>query len=146
MKSFNVSPVFYYIACVIWFEGCKPDNKKNLQNIRDTETAFAKSAEQNGLATAFFEYAAPDAVINRGALIKGPDAIKSYYLPVEKSGVKLTWKPDYIDVSESGDLGYTYGSFKRSIPDSTGKIINTTGTFHTVWKKQKDGTWKYVWD
>lgn len=146
MKSFKITAAFYYLVCTIWIAGCKSDNKKTIQEIRDAETAFAKSAEQNGVAVAFFEYAAPDAVINRGALIKGPEAIKSFYLPIEKSGVKLTWKPDYIDVSASGDLGYTYGRFNRSVPDSTGKIVNTSGTFHTVWRKQKDGSWKYVWD
>ncbi|MEO5582759.1 MAG: hypothetical protein ABIR66_08705 [Saprospiraceae bacterium] len=148
MKLIKLGRNFYSILFILWIAGCT--HKSNIgiaiQEIRDVETAFAKSAEQNGLAVAFYEYAAPDAVINRGTLIKGPEAIKSFYLPDEKSGVKLRWKPDYIDVSSSSDLGYTYGSFNRSVPDSTGKIISTSGTFHTVWKKQKDGSWKYVWD
>ena len=60
--------------------------------------------------------------------------------------IKLEWKPDYIDVSISGDLGYTYGKFTFSAIDTTGKLIESEGIFHTVWKKQEDGSWKYVWD
>ncbi|MFC2138829.1 YybH family protein, partial [Bacteroidota bacterium] len=60
--------------------------------------------------------------------------------------VKLEWKPDYIDVSTSGDLGYTFGKFTFSAKDTTGKLIESEGIFHTVWKRQEDGSWKYVWD
>jgi ketosteroid isomerase-like protein len=58
--------------------------------------------------------------------------------------VELQWTPDFADAP--GDLGYTYGQFVFSEKDSTGKMNVTKKSFHTVWKKQKDGTWKFVWD
>jgi ketosteroid isomerase-like protein len=148
MRSTKTVYPYLRIVLLIWIIGCTPtsDHEKTIQELRDAEGAFALSAEKNGLAIAFFEFAAPDAVINRGGLIKGPEAIKAFYLPMDKSGVRLKWYPDYINVSNSGDLGYTYGAFTRSVPDSTGKMVTTSGIFHTVWKKQKDGIWKYVWD
>ena len=58
----------------------------------------------------------------------------------------LSWKPDFVDVSASGDLGYTYGHFTYSYTDSTGTIMESSGVFHTVWKRQADGSWLFVWD
>jgi len=43
-------------------------------------------------------------------------------------------------------LAYTYGKYTWQIKDTQGKITKYQGIFHTVWKKQSDGTWKYVWD
>jgi len=43
-------------------------------------------------------------------------------------------------------MGYTYGKYIWSSTDPAGKPITFNGIFHTVWKKQPDGSWKYVWD
>ncbi|MEI9943504.1 MAG: DUF4440 domain-containing protein [Chitinophagaceae bacterium] len=58
----------------------------------------------------------------------------------------MTWTPDFIEVSENGDLGYTFGKYTWSTKDSAGQAQEYKGVFHTVWKKQEDGQWKYVWD
>jgi ketosteroid isomerase-like protein len=55
----------------------------------------------------------------------------------------LTWEPLYADISVSGDLGYTYGLFASHT--KTGKLLGR-GKYVTIWKKQRDGTWKYVLD
>jgi ketosteroid isomerase-like protein len=60
--------------------------------------------------------------------------------------VSLKWTPDFIDVAASCDLGYTYGKYTFAVTDSTGKVNESRGYFHTVWKKQKDGNWRFVWD
>lgn len=101
-------------------------------------------AKEEGIATAFYTFADDSAVIRRGpGVIKGKQAIKEFYEKQPQSG-ELQWSPDFADVS--GDLGYTYGKFTFSLKDSTGKVNETHGIFHTVWKKQKDGSWKFVWD
>ena len=33
-----------------------------------------------------------------------------------------------------------------SFIDSTGTTVADAGIFHTVWKIQPDGTWRFVWD
>jgi len=60
--------------------------------------------------------------------------------------IKLDWTPDFVDVSESEDMAYSYGGYSFSALSSKGDTINSSGIFHTVWKKQLDGSWKYVWD
>jgi len=110
-----------------------------------TERDFAVMAEEEGVAAAFYHFAADSAVILRGGkLIRGREAIRDYYLQNLKPGTKLQWAPDYTDVS--GDLGYTYGRYTHQVPDSSGNITESLGMFHTVWKRQPDGSWRFVWD
>jgi ketosteroid isomerase-like protein len=115
--------------------------------ITNAEHQFAEMAKEKGIAAAFYEFADSNAVIKRGTqVIQGREAIKKYYDAQNLANVQLQWTPSFVDVAVSGDLGYTYGDFIYSEIDSTGKINETKGIFHTVWKKQKDGEWKYVWD
>jgi len=76
----------------------------------------------------------------------GNEAIRQWYENADKPNQTLTWEPDYVDVSSSGDLAYTYGTFVFTSIDSTGITNENTGKFHTVWKRQVDGVWKFVWD
>ena len=127
---------------------CSCATKKSIEDSKNeviaAEKAFALMAKEQGIAAAFYAFAADDAVIKRGPnVIKGKEAIKEFYVKQPPSG-QLEWSPDFADVS--GDLGYTYGKFTFSAKDSTGAVNQATGIFHTVWKKQKDGTWKFVWD
>ncbi len=124
---------------------CKAKTGRDRESIIGTEREFAIMAEEKGIAEAFFHFAADSAVILRGGkLIKGREAIRDYYDTGLKPGTKLKWTPDFADVS--GDLGYTYGKYIHQVPDSSGNIIESHGMFHTVWKRQPDGSWRFVWD
>jgi len=102
-------------------------------------------AAEEGIAAAFYAYASDSAVISRGGnLIHGREAIRDYYLRTIKPGTTLQWEPDFADVS--GDLGYTWGQYTISVPDISGRQTVSHGIFHTVWKRQPDGTWRFVWD
>ena len=115
------------------------------QEIRETEQQFAKMVQEEGIHNAFVAFTAEDGVVMRNDQVyKGKNAIDTLY---KNSHTKtLTWSPDFIDVSNSGDLGYTYGTYKYTFKDSTGTEKVNTGIFHTVWKRQPDGSWKFVWD
>ncbi|MEZ5040324.1 MAG: nuclear transport factor 2 family protein [Saprospiraceae bacterium] len=115
--------------------------------VMQAEAAFAKMAREEGLENAFVHFAAAEAVINRNdKLYKGKTAIKAYFQNNQRyTDVKLDWKPDFISVAASGDMAYTYGPYTYEAMDSL-KKIEATGIFHTVWQRQADGTWKYVWD
>lgn len=133
---------------------CKPGNEENNMNkwkqeIIETERAFAEMAKTEGIPKAFLTYAAEEAVLMRNnTLISGKDAIKnSFGNPGPGAGnVELAWEPDFVDVAGSGDLGYTYGKYTYSVTDSSGMVKLDSGIFHTVWKRQADGDWKFVWD
>jgi ketosteroid isomerase-like protein len=132
---------------------CHSSIKKNRsplsskEEIVQTERSFEKMAADSGLPAAFSHYAADSGLIlRRDTLIMGKIAIKKYYMGWSVSEVSLKWSPDFVDVSSSGDLGYTYGHYTISFKDSTGTIIRNRGIFHTVWRKQQDGSWRFVWD
>lgn len=135
-----------------FFSGCEIDNKKvSIEELKaeilKTEQEFAAMAKQKGLTVAFLNYADEQAVLNRNnTLLSGKSAIKTYFENQTFKEVNLQWKPDFVDVAASGDLGYTYGQYTFSAVDKNGEIINDKGIFHTVWKRQNDGSWRFVWD
>lgn len=129
---------------------CKgPLDKEAIKSeIAETEKSFANMALERGIAEAFYYYAADNAVIKRqnDTLIKGKANIRLYYESQDLNNVALTWDAEFIDVSDCGTLAYTYGNYSWKATDSSGKINELTGVFHTIWRKQTNGDWKFVWD
>jgi ketosteroid isomerase-like protein len=65
-------------------------------------------------------FAADSAVLMRNnKLINGNKAIDEHYKGVNTKN--LTWTADFIEVSNSGDLAYTYGTYQYKFQDSLGK-------------------------
>ena len=145
MKLLMIFFLLLFIACQ---DNSKRENKALLKDeIAKTEQAFAIMAKEKGIAEAFGYYADSLAVIQRGnGLIVGKDSIRAFYQSRVKLGTIMEWAPDFVDVSTAGDLGYTYGKYTITLPDSTGQPVKSSGIFHTVWKKKLDGTWRFVWD
>jgi len=116
--------------------------------ILETEQNFAKMVLEEGIDKAFLFYAAEDAVLMRNnELVTGKNAIRLYFEDQKlNEEVSLTWEPDFVDVAKSGDLGYTYGEYIFASIDSNGNKVESRGIFHTVWKREKDGAWRFVWD
>lgn len=138
------------ICALIILTSCNKPETNNIEatktEILATEVAFEKMVKDQGIGAGFAYYADSNAVINRYAfLLKGKDEISKHYRAIDQT-VKLEWTADFVDVAASCDLAYTYGHYTFSQVDSTGQLIKKTGYFHTVWKKQSDGSWKYVWD
>ncbi len=117
------------------------------QEILQAEKDFSEMAATAGVPAAFTTFAAEDAVLNRNdELFQGRDAIKRYFEQSRLKNVTLQWQPDFVDAAASGDMGYTYGRYIFTAEDETGKAVRAAGIFHTVWKKQADGKWRFVYD
>jgi len=140
------------VLLLILLPGCQSENieskiEKWKAEVANAEKAFCDMAQKEGLARAFEYYAAEDGVLRRrNKIVKGKVAIANWYKDDVKPNETLVWKPTYIDVSESGDLAYTYGNFTFTYPDTLGNMKQNNGIFHTVWKRQDNGEWRYVWD
>jgi len=139
-----------FIITLILFTSCQPsvDKEKVKKEIFTAEKAFEKMASEKGVAEAFYYYADENAVIRRqnDTLIFGKENIKSYYVKRNNPNATVNWTPDFIDVSDCGTLGYTYGKYVWKLKKDDGTFEENRGVFHTVWKKQADNSWKYVWD
>ena len=149
----NFLKIFFPVFAIsgLFFLSCQqqkdPPMDKWKQEIMDVEKAFNDMAESKGLDLAFEFYAAKTGVIRRGkSVIQGKDAIRQWYEEDMKPNETLSWKPTFVDVSQSGDLAYTYGDYVFKYPDTSGVMKENKGIFHTVWKRQSDGSWRYVWD
>ncbi|MFB6320662.1 YybH family protein [Saccharicrinis sp. FJH54] len=127
---------------------CCPDKKSTKDEILKVEKEFELKIAESGMAEAFYTFADENAVIKRvnDTLITGKENIKSYYTDRAIDPLSLTWTPEFVDVSDDGTLAYTYGKYIWKDLSETNDTLEFTGVFHTVWKKQKDGSWKYVWD
>ena len=142
--------IFIFIAAVFLVSCNNCNTLRNTEEakkeILDTEKEFMELAGKSGLSVAFSTFADTGAVIrNDKKLIRGVDSIRTFYKNTPESA-KLLWTPTFVDVSASCDLGYTYGTYSYSANDPMGNPIESKGFFHTVWKKQSDGKWKFVWD
>jgi ketosteroid isomerase-like protein len=115
------------------------------QEILEAESNFAKMVKEQGMHKGFMTYAAENAVLMRSnELFIGKQEINELYQGQDATG--LSWEPDFVEVAASGDLGYTYGRYIFTYTDSTGTENRNAGVFHTVWKRQADGAWRFVWD
>jgi ketosteroid isomerase-like protein len=61
-------------------------------------------------------------------------------------GFSLQWTSVKADVSASGDLGYTSGTYEMSADSAAGTPMIEKGKYVTIWKKQPDGQWKAAED
>jgi len=95
--------------------------QKAKDEIVQTERDFASMAKSRGLSEAFSYYADSSACVNRGSyVIHGKDSIRIFYTSPRYKDVLLEWKPDFVEVSASADLGYTYGKYTFTALDSAG--------------------------
>ncbi|MEP0987844.1 DUF4440 domain-containing protein [Ekhidna sp.] len=134
------------------FASCQPtttaeDTEEWKAEIMAVEKAFNDMAQEEGLAKAFEFYAAENGAIRRGKkVIKGKKEIGTWYENDSQPNETLTWEPTFVDVSSSGDMAYTYGDYVFTYFDTEGLKKENKGIFHTVWKRQADGSWRFVWD
>jgi ketosteroid isomerase-like protein len=141
---------FLLVACILLIISChQTTNKEEIKKeIFRAEKDFEKMAAEKGIAEAFYYFADENAVIHRenDTLIVGKENIKKYYENKNLKECSVNWTPDFIEVSDCGTLGYTYGKYLWKKKDTDGKVVEYKGIFHTVWKRQSDSSWKYVWD
>jgi ketosteroid isomerase-like protein len=124
-----------------------PDKEKLLKELVMMEDAFCAMAGEKGVLAAFEHFAAPDAAFidTDPAKYRGIEAVRRRLGP-DRPGVKVTWSAQFSDVSDDGTLGYNYGRYEWRVPAADGKEQVSTGYFLTIWKRQPDGTWRYVMD
>lgn len=131
--------------------GCESEKKQPVVNsgeatlvLLQTDRTFSKMSSERGMKSAFIEYLDSNAVLLRpdNRPIAGGDAI-DFLIQQNDTEVIFTWDPQYAEIAQSGDLGYTYGIFRLKDKSGDSSIM---GTYSRIWKKQNDGAWKLVLD
>jgi len=111
------------------------------------ESEFMKAAGDHG-SEGYMSYYADDAVEvpNGTAFLKGKADIAKTMGFLDTADNHLTWAAVGAGIAASGDLGYTYGTYEFASKDKDGKPVVDKGKYATIWKKQKDGSWKVALD
>jgi hypothetical protein len=139
----------FLASAIALFAGCSQSTtEKYKAELIAADKAFCAASVKQGPQAAFLGVISKEGKLlgdKRGQT--GPDAVRSMFVQLPPTAT-LTWDPSFVDVSSSGDLGYTWGRYMMTIP--TGKLgsrpIIRMGTYVTIWKRQLGGGWKVVLD
>lgn len=114
------------------------DHAAEARALLDADRAFAALSEETDPRQAFAAYLAPNAMLvpRRGDPIEGYAAAVASF--GEEPGFELLWQPQFAEVSEGADMGWTWGRWQLRVDGEQvqhGKYVN-------VWQKQAGGEWK----
>lgn len=101
------------------------------------ERAFAEETGRIGIDRGFLKHATPDAILINAQVARVVDVMDAEAAE-QPPAPSLVWFPIWAGVSRSGDLGFSSG------PIEVGG--RRGGSYFTVWKRQADGSWKWVYD
>ena len=107
------------------------------------DSAFSELSDAKGLATGFPAYAAPDGALLSGAF--GPAAIGKAQEGGPKD-MRARWRAAGAGMAGSLDLGFTVGNAEFRFTGDDGRPAAGYTKYLTIWKRQPDGAWKWVFD
>jgi ketosteroid isomerase-like protein len=136
-----------FLVIVASFFSCdlKTENinkRASADEILNADKAFSDMSRQLGMKKAFLEYIDDEGILLRPnhKPIVGADAIDFLSL-VNDTAYTLTWKPSAAQIAKSGELGFSYGIYELKTKDTT-----LNGTYVSIWKKERNGSWKFILD
>jgi ketosteroid isomerase-like protein len=123
------------------------DLEKTRNELLEIDATFSRASVEEGASKAFLAYISEDCVLLRPNKqpIKGREKIIEMFSKKDDH-FTLSWTPLFADISKSGDLGYTYGTYKTEMLSPEGGLVTTEGTYVSIWKKDANGQWKFVLD
>jgi uncharacterized protein (TIGR02246 family) len=124
-------------------------NAKSAEDaLRAADAQWEKAVSTGDIDGSVNACADDGSVLSQGAPIAtGHDAIRKLFGTFfSMPEIKLGWQITKAEAARSGDMGYTTGTYTMSYKDPSGKTATDHGKYVTVWKKQKDGSWKVAYD
>lgn len=122
-------------------------SKVTADTLKQLEADFMNAAAEHGSEGYMSFYAEDGVEVPNGAdILAGKANIAKTMSFLDEKDNHLTWTPVGADIAASGDLGYTYGNYEFHTKDESGKPVVDHGHYTSIWKKQKDGSWKVVLD
>jgi ketosteroid isomerase-like protein len=117
-----------------------------VEEMLDTDSAFAAMAQSDNVPAAFAAYAAEDVHMypDGSDHFQGRDAMIESFADWP-DGATLEWTPVEGMAASSGDLGFTWGRYVLTLPGEDGENTVKHGKYVSVWRKGDDG-WKFVVD
>ena len=131
--------------------GCnmqKVDTKAEGEKVMQASREWSQAASRGNVEKILSYWADNAVVISSGQpVLKGKGEIQQMVEGSFKTpGFHISWEPQSVEVSQSGDMAYLIEKSKITVNDSLDKAITTHYNGVSVWKKQTDGSWKNVVD
>ncbi len=118
------------------------ESKQAIKEFIEADIAMSNLATKEGFFKALLTYAEDSVIIPREGKLPLMNKLEAEKSWAEKPIIKeITWKPLRAEASKSGDMGYSFG-----FSTYQGKDTTTYTNYCTIWHKQKDGSWKFVYD
>ena len=116
------------------------------EQIMQADRDFNQATQANR-AEGWNSYFAENAAVPSTPPLAGKKAIAEHYQKVfADQNFTLKWEPTKAEVFPGGKMGYTTGKYVARFRDKAGTLMEQTGRYITVWRKQADGSWKIVTD
>ncbi len=115
--------------------------------IKRADLDFCAATAAKGL-DGWVSYFAENAYIGQtDPPVRGRQAIRQHYEPLfAHKGLEFKWAPERAEVFAAGTLGYTSGRYSMAFVNDKGVRVERTGSYLTVWERQKDNSWKVIAD
>ncbi len=136
---------------VLAVSGCAPQvdveaDKAAIRQVGDVQWLNAEQAKD--VDTVLSVFADDASVFSPNApIVTGKEAIRARLSELHSGPrVAISWQTTKVEVSRSGDLAYSHGTYEETVNDPEGNPVTDKGNWVTVWEKQPDGTGKVVAD
>lgn len=109
--------------------------------LKRIDREFSAMSQRVGMRKAFLHYMEDEGVLLREGYmpIVGADAIE-FLSQINDTAYTITWEPMEGGIAKSGDLGYTYGTYRVSLKDTV-----VEGNYVHIWRRE-EGEWRFVLD
>lgn len=149
MKLFRIAVSFLLLtATTIAFAQAK-DGAKVVPNeamLMKLDSDFNDATQARRL-DGWMEFMADDVVVRRGENVIGREALRKALTDEwADPGHSLTWHPVGARMVAGARLGFTWGRWTLEAAQKDGSKLHLTGDYLTIWAKQKDESWKVIWD
>ena len=137
----NTTKLIVFCTLTLIVTTCYAQQK--VEDLIAAEKSFASYALANNTKDAFLNSIDSSAMHldNKGNAINGLE----FWTKAEKRNAKLSWMPQYAEISSSGNFGYTTGPwylYQSSLKDTP----VARGQFVTIWHLNNQNKWKFLLD
>jgi len=148
MKNTRITLLSLAVLCLAGYSqtGGRPADVKAL---KDNEARWNQEYAAKDLDKIVAHYADNAVLMATGfPSTSGRDEIRKLLKTmVDDPALSLKFQASRGEVSSSGDLGYTQGTYQLTMTDPSSKqVIHDHGSYVTAYRKQPDGSWKAVAD
>jgi ketosteroid isomerase-like protein len=135
MKTLPAAAALLLAACAHGPSGVDP------HSLAAAESAFAAHSVREGMRAAFLASFADDGVMVRSGWVNS----NAFLATRPDPPIVLDWRPAYVEVAASGELGLSTGPWKitsKAKPDAAPSY----GQFVSVWRREGAGPWRVAVD